>query len=299
MSTEEPRNDLRAALDAFEVPPARAEFREELARRFSSGELAEVDEPSPELAAALDGWSVPAARPAFREELRSRFLAGEEERPAEVHSLMRYLVAAAVAAAIVLAWFSPWGPGYVAGWRAVALDQDVTPVVYIDGSEVSADQSAAFDKAFNGGCRMQTSDEALRVYCDTAGLVVEVAAETELEVSRADGWMVLTIDQGSLRVSTDADFDEDLRVRTPDAEIELSGRALGVDVFETGTCLCILEGRATLRPLDGSGERRVIDNSTAFVYRDGEESVVMQGEVHHDAPLRDLRAASASLIGAE
>ena len=299
MSAEEPRADLRAALDAFEVPGPRAEFRSDLMQRFTSGQMAALDEPTPELAAALDAWEVPAARSAFREELRSRFLAGEEQPQAQVHSLRRYFIAAAAAALFVLGWISPWGPGYVAGWRAVSLDQAVTPVVNIDGREVRADQAATFDKAFNGGCRVATDQQALRVYCDTAGVVVEIAPQTEIEVLREGGWMVLEIESGTLRLSTAEGFDEDLRVRTPDAEIQLKGRSLGVDVYDEGTCLCILEGQATLIPNDGSGERRVIDNSTAFVYRDREESVVMQGGVHHDEPLVELLDVSASLIGGE
>lgn len=300
MSSRESRPDLRAALDAATPPRARTAFKAQLAEQFLSGRFETTEDEVP----TLEAWEVPAARPEFREELRARFLGVDEtSQPlAPVVSIYRYMLAAAVAAAIVLLWVAPWNAQPADGWRSVAFDEfEVTPVVSIDGRSVEYRDDASLDRALSQGCRLETMTEPLTVMRLEEGVLLEVEKATRLDITRTDSMdsglgLEFYVESGALRVATRPEFVGSIHVRTPDALIALSGSSLGVDVLDAGTCLCILEGQATMTATDGSDERQVPTNSTAFYYRDGRAGILMEGEVHHDESLLGLLATGEAYL---
>ncbi len=299
MSSDRHSSKLRSALDAVQVPGANPEFKAQLARRFIAGELegaGEEDGGGP-CEVHLDSWDVLGADPEFRASLRAEFLSGElaAQPQAPVLVMSRYALAIVAAAAALLFWFAPWTSSEAGHWRAVGFDlAAASPAVQIDGRSVLFADSAALDSAMSQGCRLETASEALVLLQVEEGVLLEVAETTQVEIARvvgADDSLELrfTVESGGLRVTMRPEFTGSLHVITPDADIELAGRTLGVDVVDSGTCLCILEGEASMSAIDGGGELRVLSNSTGFVGRGGGEVVLMEGEVHHGEQLAAVR----------
>ena len=309
MSSAEPERDLRAALDSVQAVPARAEFKAQLAKSFLAGchVSAESVGSSSEGASAdavLDAWQVPMARPEFREALRAQFLAEEpvSDNVAPIHSIRAYLAVAVAAAALVLFWFAPWKSAIHEGWHAIGFDHaKATPVVAIDGEDVPYTDFAALNSAFHRGCQIETSTEALQVLRVEEGVLLEIAEATRLEVARIVGKgdamdLHFVITTGAFRVATGLEFKGRILIQTPDAEIELAGRSLGIDVLDNGTCLCVLEGEAKMTATDGTGELHLLSNSTAFFPRAGSEGKMVEGMVHHGDPLMTLRAVGDTYL---
>jgi ferric-dicitrate binding protein FerR (iron transport regulator) len=62
-----------------------------------------------------------------------------------------------------------------------------------------------------------------------------------------------SVDRGHLRLTTGRHFDGSrLAITTPDATIHVTGTTLAVIAEEAGTCVCVLDGTAHVRPRRGA-----------------------------------------------
>jgi len=291
-TAEEPEvpGELRRALDDMPAPDARAEFRSELKRRFVAG-ASERAEPE----AALAAWRVPAARAAFRAELRRRFVAAPRAARARLWSVPRALAAGLIAAAALVVLFAPWG-GRDGPWSAV--DYAGSPTVAIDGRPVSyGDRATLSARLEAGGCRLVTT-ETFRAY-RSEELLLELAPGSDVRLlpRAADGMLVIELASGGLRVSTAPGLGERVLIRTPQAEVALAGRAVGVEVLAEGTCICCLDGRARVTPrAEGQGAGRTLGDDEAYlVWNDARPPLELDHVVHRDE-LSALSAASAGRL---
>lgn len=313
--------DVREALDGLRVAPARAEFRAALRDRFLEAgaavnaeladleaELSERDLPgaSPAFrddlrerflaagaeARAAEAAPAAAARPATRAPRRTRRDRREEAPAGRLLTFPRAIGALAAAAALVIAVFvfDPSDSRVVveptpsSRWQPVEVAASSGYVV--DGVRFAASDGAALDEALTkGDCRLETGDADLSVLWLEEGVMLEFARSSEVRVlptpEGEHGLIEIEVLAGGVRVATKESFMGRILVHTPDITVALAGHSLGVDVFSSGTCLCVLEGTAELTLTTDAGEesREVLSNSTTFVQR-GEVLKSADG-VHH------------------
>jgi hypothetical protein len=282
---------LRSALDAWQPAEAPESFRASLAKRFVTGEVAEFS-----VEEQLSSWQPTAARPEFREDLRDAFVAGElvegvplGVRRTPILSWRPMIIATLVAAAALLLWLVP-GILTPQGWRLV--DPSIRGEVLVNGERVAFTDSAILDRSFSGsGSLLQTTGESLTVVNLGEGIVLEMIPESRFEVIERQGddeLLTIVLESGGVRVSTCPTHGDCVRVRTPEGEVTLSGRSLGVTVLDGGTCLCVLDGRGTL-----VGESlAVASNTTAWISRQTGEISFDSDTLHHRESLASFAEVS-------
>lgn len=278
----EPGADLGRELDAWGAVPARQEFREELRARFVGAAGGGID--GAELEERLRAYEVEPARPEFREGLRARFLSGARSAARRRLGPRLVVPTLAAAAALLLLLLGPWS---TAGEVHYVLDGDV--VAYAERERLSSSIEV-------GDCVLEVGEEDLSVLILDEGVFLEFPPSTDLRVlprAAGDGGLLeLEVRTGGVRVSTAEDFGGRIRVHTPDAVIDLSGHAVGIDVFPRGTCLCILEGEAEMSGLEGGRAAHGLgQGESAFVHR-GERGFELLDGVHHRDELEDFSADS-------
>lgn len=300
----EPRED--AALEALlrrSPPPAAAEgFRRRLREAFRSGGT--VKSASREAVGARTGDTMtqelerrlartplaPEAREAFRSDLRRRFLAGEgRAAPAPAGRLVRWFVLAAAAAAIAGVYFLlPRDPA----WRVRV--EGSGPVRVADTSLGAGDARRIAVEIGSGG-RLRTGENTVWLSLEEE-LEVEVRPGTTLGVTalaalRDDEPMRFELEEGEaflwLRPGDRGGGAQDdrrggLAVVTPEVNVRVTGTVLGVLAVETGTCVCVAEGRVSVFD-ERAGSCEVEAGRSYFVFRgDMAPKLERLGEENHE-----------------
>jgi hypothetical protein len=264
-------------------------------------------EPGADLQHVLARLERPTARPEFRAELRERFLAGSEAASPHVGStdairagpqgdasarggrrLVLLAGALAAAAAIVLMLFLTRTRTSL--WR-VHPGSTASSVV-VDGVAMRVDDPARLAEALATARDLETVGGMLRISVRDEAWI-ELAPGTRLTQMKfaAAGPYELFADRGSLAVATTPAFGgRGMRVRTAELDMRVTGTVFGVDVTESGSCLCTLEGSVRCEPTGGKGPQAVDSGRMCFGFRDRRAPTWGGAHEEHLKPLRDLRA---------
>lgn len=301
---EDPRTpELHAALEALRASErarggAREPFRAGLRTAFVAGRVEELGSVS----RSLDTWPEPAADAAFRARLRERFVGlGVTEvktrmrvtnAPARPRFARRQLVLAAAAMLMVaLATFVVLRGGDDEVWHVVEGSPAGVSIVE-HGTPVAFGTEHRLLRAFaDGDCRVTTSGETLRVLREGAFLLT-LTPDSDLRVLPRSGLtgevLAVELTRGGLHVATGARETRVLRVITPDLEVELRGRAVAVDVYPgQGTCVCNLEGEATVRA-SNDAPRVEVEEGRMWFQRPGTVGSEAEMPSAHREPLEAL-----------
>lgn len=220
---EEIDDELRLELENEPTPTARAEFREELRRRFVEAE--------------------PAAKPTSVQRARPRLLAAAA-----------VLVAATVIASL---WF-----GFRTGAPFEVLEPDRS-TVRIDGAarEVASGglpALAAGSSIATGdtALALRLDERLVMELAPHTELEIVVLPERS-----RPGTLELRLTSGALRVATRAGFAPNrMLVHAPDADVLVVGTEFGVDVVPgEATCVCCVHGRVEVAPCGAPERRQAVD----------------------------------------
>ena len=254
-------------LSRHELPEARESFKSELRDAFLSGEI-------PESRQEHD------TREVFRDELRTQFVRGKVQRPTQgtarrkvrrkprrssrterpaktggAGRLLRFALPLTAAAALLLT-FLPAGLGGGRSWEVL----EVVPDVSVLG-------------AISDWQEIHTGKDRLRLgYGDH--FFVEIGAKSRVKrvANEDDPVQKLTAAEGSL-VFTSLPDEEPISIilETPDAAIQISSNSVAIDIYEGGTCICVLEGEVTVSPRVGEQESvKIGPGRSCFATSEGE-----------------------------
>lgn len=268
--------ELEAELVERELPGPSAAFRDEQRARFLDAGAAAREDSASESAPA------PAVQPqpVSRAPRRTRLAAQAEPARGRLLTFPRALAAVAAAAAILIAVFvlDPGAttivvdPVPAARWQP--LEYAAGSGYVVDGVRFAANDGGGLDKALTkGDCRLETEDADLSVIWLEEGVMLELAKSSEIRVlprpEGEHGLIEIEVLAGGVRVATTEQYLGRVLVHTPDMTVALAGQSLGVEVYSSGTCLCVLEGTAkmTLKGPGGDESRELLSDSTTFVER--------------------------------
>ena len=230
---------------------------------------------------AVRSLGAPAADPAFRARLKRDFVAGRigearvltlpapwYRRPAFRLALVPATFAALAALAVASLSVTDRGPG----WTLMMARG--SGAVTVDGAPVSLASRADLTRAMHPGARLSVPENAELELMSAAGLVLQVTEGTELTLPATPGrWMnrqvTGAVDRGEIRVTTGSAFaGAHLRLRTPDAMVEVTGTTLAVICEPTGTCVCVHSGVVQVGARGGRMEM-VPEGRRRYVFNDG------------------------------
>lgn len=239
------------------------------------------DDLTPEACRARDAvraLSAPRPEPGYRARMKRGFVEGAFAEPAaprpvalpgrEPSAWGGMLLPMAAALLVVSALSLSRGPS----WEVVRATGSGAAVV--DGRAIPLARSEDLGRAIRHGARVVLPPGVSLVVAAAGQMAVEITAETEARLSAPPGRWVgriarAEVETGEIRVTTGRDFHgARLRVRTPEARVDVTGTTLAVIREPHGTCVCVMYGvvrvgakRGSMVPVE-AGRRR-------FVFNDG------------------------------
>lgn len=241
-------------LSEHQLPKPRRAFRQEMQDAFVSGEFPERENCE-----------------AFRTELRKRFVSGKVRSKPRVPRLLRVLLPVAAAVALIFTQL-PIGIGGTQGWEILEVVEDASVLGAIaDWQEI------------------HTSQDRLRLGYGN-DVFVEIGASSLVQRTNVGGER-LNAKEGSL-VFTASEGEQQITflIETPDAVVQISSNSVGVDVYDEGTCVCVLSGEVIVTPRIGESESVSIGPGRAcFIQRDGTLRIMEGLQESHSSPIEELR----------
>jgi ferric-dicitrate binding protein FerR (iron transport regulator) len=196
--------------------------------------------------------ALPAPRPtaAFRARLRQEFVAEAPPRAAVAphaegaarHWWDSMLVPAAAGLLVLAVLLMNHGPG----WEVLKTQGAGSALV--NGRAVSLGDRAELQRALQGGARLQLPEGVSLTIVAPGRLAVEVTPGTDARLSAPPArWLgrlaSAEVESGELRISTGARFPGSrLKVKTPEANVEVTATTLAVIRDPHGTCVCVMDG---------------------------------------------------------
>lgn len=258
-----------------------------------------------ELERGLPQLPVPAARPEFKSALRERFLFGaasapqvdvmpderpRHERASGGRSWKPWLALAAAACIAVVLWFSKPAPRH---WQV--LPGSSATIVRVNGDALPAAELELVAAALNDARSVSAEGGSLRLcYRDQYAIDLPAGARVDFASFGNTGGVdpySLSSAGDALRVVTGPGFHgHELRVRSADALLHVTGTAFAVDNCPDGICICGLAGKIALQR-KGAPEMPLEAGKQCWFPKDG--SALGWGDAHeaHIAPVRELEAA--------
>ncbi len=239
----------------------------------------------------------------FRASLRGRFVSGELAEAADARSKIlgplggpAFWIPVAAAAALVVFVVLGRGPQWsvqqaaAPGW--VEIEEGTIPLPGL------TDRPAAL----NGGTvlKIPRGNLELRI---PGTLSMRITEGTEMVLPTAPRkWfprkMFARIDEGEILVLTGPDFPGvRLEVETPEGLVRVAGTAFAVWRDPSATCVCVLEGSASVG-IDEADMEDVPPGQRKVMFHDGRPSQVMDVEPGHRAGLEEFVQRSRPLLGA-
>ena len=209
----------------------------------------------------LRGASVPAANVAFRERLKRDFVAGEFAQLQNVVPLhaerrthrIRWMVGMAAAAAVMIVTLAlNQAP------RWTALPSAGAGTLVVDGVTVPLLDTESLTRRLRPGSRLLLRGTQDLDLVSSGLLALQLSPGTEMVLPTPPGrWFGRaargSVDRGHLRITTGRQFGGSrLAITTPDAMVQVTGTTLAVIAEPAGTCVCVLEGTAHVRPHRGA-----------------------------------------------
>jgi len=221
----------------------------------------------------------PAARGSFRTELRQAFVSGRiqtrEPAPAAAEprqasapprNWVRFAVLAAAAAAVLaVTFFLPEPPR----WKA-----RLAGPVRLAGEEFSAAEADRLAVALEANGELESLGQPVELsLADVLQLELLHGARLTLPgLPELDGAtpIALSLNAGEVYLRTSGDYPGNpIRVKTPQAEVEIHGTTLGILVDDSGTCVCVCQGRVGISSeLIPEGSKEVEQGMTYFLFQD-------------------------------
>ena len=211
----------------------------------------------------LRSATVPAAEAAFRERLKGEFVSGSfTGRPVVLPLPVRRRIrarwvvglAAAASVAIVAAALNQ-AP------RWTALPSAGTGTLVVNGVSLPVGDTDALTRRLRPGSRVLLQSTQDLDLVSSGLLAMQLSPGTELVLPSPPGrWFGRTgrasVDRGLIRVTTGKRFGgARLAITTPEATVHVTGTTLAVIAEPGGTCVCVLEGTAHVRPHRGTMTR--------------------------------------------
>jgi ferric-dicitrate binding protein FerR (iron transport regulator) len=205
--------------------------------------------------------SAPTAGGAFRERLKREFVSGDfgERRGIlplpqrrRTHRVRWMAGLAAAAAAMILTLALNQAP------RWTALPGAGSGTVVVDGVALPIGDAAGLTRHLRPGSRLVLRGTKDLDLVSSGLLALQLSPGTEVVLPTPPGrWFGRaargSVDRGHLRITTGRHFDGSrLAITTPDATVHVTGTTLAVIAEPTGTCVCVLEGTAHVRPHRGT-----------------------------------------------
>ena len=222
--------------------------------------------------------SLPAPRPdpAYRTRMRREFVSGSLRPPAAMPDAEEaerrwwdsMLVPAAAGLLVLAGLLLNQGPG----WQLLEVQGQGTTLV--NGRPVAASEHAALARALRRGGRLALPEGVSLTVTAPGNMAVEITPGTEAMLSAPPSrWLgriaSAEVSSGELRFTTGERFPgSHLRVKTPEARIEVTGTTLAVIREPKGTCVCVMDGVVRVG-VEGQPMVAVPAGRRRFVYRDG------------------------------
>jgi len=250
--------------------------------------------------------SAPAsvAEPAYRERLKREFTAGSfTERtvvlplpPLHRRRRMRWVTGLAAAASVTIVAAALNQPPQ---WTA--LPTAGSGSVVVNGVSLPVQNSAELTRRLTPGSRVLLRSTQDLDLVSSGLLAMQLSPGTELTLPSPPGrWFGrharASVDRGLVRVTTGRHFGgARLAITTPEATVHVTGTTLAVIAEPGGTCVCVLEGTAHVRPHRGT-MTRVHPGSQYEVSRGAGATKVGDMREAERPKLRDLRDRLQSVM---
>lgn len=239
---------------------------------------------------------------AFRDRLRAEFISGEidardEDRPqGEVVPLRRgrnrrRLVAAVVPAlAAILAFLLLSGDD--PSWKLRSVTG--SGAIQVNGRTVDAADFAELETLVVPGARfvVPATAELELILGDVMvfGIIRDSDVTIPADLGGLDKIYTATVDHGELLVKTGPAFaGEQLLILTSEGRIELTGTTIAVNKGDGFTCVCVLEGTASIGK-DVADLEEVSAGYRKVMFADGSPSIIVDIEPGHEKDLTDFEA---------
>jgi hypothetical protein len=264
-------------------------------------------EPGPDEARVLErirSAAPPLADAAFRSRLKQEFVSGEIPERHAVISLpeprrthrVRWIAAMAAAASItVVALALNQAP------RWVVMPSAGSGTLLVNGVPHPIEDAAGLARHLRPGARLVLQSAQDLDLVSSGLLAMQLAPGTEAVLPAPPGrWFGRvgrgSVSRGHLRLTTGRRFDGSrLSITTPDATVQVTGTTLAVIAEPHGTCVCVLEGTAHVRPHKGS-MTPVTPGTRCEVARGERESHSGEIRVAERPKLLDLRDRLKSVM---
>jgi ferric-dicitrate binding protein FerR (iron transport regulator) len=220
----------------------------------------------------------PAADPAFRAHARQRFLSGRSRaEPAKVLALpmpprhrVQAFAWAAAAAVLVVTSVAVLNRG--PAWQVTSVQGDGIAVV--NQVPIPLGHTADLAAALRPGARLRVPEGTMVEISAPGALIIQLmnGADMILPATPARWFgrhVTAELARGELRIHTGEPFvGANLMVRTPEADVRVTGTTLAVICEPHGTCVCVFEG--AVRVDDRHAEPAdVPEGRRRFVFNDG------------------------------
>lgn len=221
---------------------------------------------------------LPAPRPdaAFRARLRQEFVAGSLPLPAVTpdaeDSERRWwdsmLVPAAAGLLVLAGLLMNHGPG----WEVLETQGEGTALV--NGRTLSLGDRVKLGRALRDGARLRVPEGASLTIVAPGRVAVEVTPGTDARLGAPPArWLgrlaTAEVESGELRITTGARFPgAHLRVKTPEANVDVTGTTLAVIAEPKGTCVCVMDGTVHVG-VQGQPMVAIPAGRRRYFYRDG------------------------------
>jgi ferric-dicitrate binding protein FerR (iron transport regulator) len=218
----------------------------------------------------------PRPDPAFRARLLQEFLAGSLPAPAAAAAPLAparpwwdsMLVPAAAGLLVLAGLLVNQGPG----WEVLETQGEGTALV--NGRALPLGDRAALAHALQGGARLRLPEGVSLTIAAPGRLAVEVTPGTEARLGAPPArWLgriaSAEVESGELRITTGERFPgSHLMVKTPEANVVVTGTTLAVIREPRGTCVCVMEGRVHVG-VQGQPMVEIPAGRRRYFYRDG------------------------------
>ena len=259
----------RDQVRALGTPTADPDFRARLAADFASGTLASAPRPSSVL-----------------------------RLPWHAREMTRWAVAAAAAAALIVAGLMlNRGPSY----RIVS--QHGSGIASVDGHGVTLNDLASLERTIHPGSRIALPADGDLMLQAGNTMMVAIERGSVVTLPGTPGrWFARRVagrvDSGILRVTTGPGFHgAALALRTPEAQVQVTGTTFAVICEPAGTCVCVLEGMVHVGPI-GAAMMEIPGGLRGYVYANGAPMVRATMRPDERVMLGELRERRDRHMGA-
>jgi ferric-dicitrate binding protein FerR (iron transport regulator) len=218
----------------------------------------------------------PRPDPAFRARLLQEFLAGSLPAPAAAAAPLAparpwwdsMLVPAAAGLLVLAGLLVNQGPG----WEVLETQGEGTALV--NGRALPLGDRAALAHAMQGGARLRLPEGVSLTIAAPGRLAVEVTPGTEARLGAPPArWLgriaSAEVESGELRITTGERFPgSHLMVKTPEANVVVTGTTLAVIRELQGTCVCVMDGMVHVG-VQGQPMMEIPAGRRRYFYRDG------------------------------